>query len=535
MKARAERARGRRSAWLALGVPGLGLAMLLGVLAWGAAAGRFPGYLLAMGGIAVAITLLGVVWQQGGSLRDTAASLVYTFFVFLSCIFAYLVVANRGASADLTAFRIHSLSPQTVAFLEELQSTVRVSAFAEVQDHGNLRPFFDLYERVSDRVQFEINDPTIDVGAARQFDDRVDPGDVFISVYDGGELSRRLRIRLRAGDWGRENILTNGLLQATSDTAGRIYFTIGKGERRVTVPEGGGDATRPPVARFAQLLADGIMPVHEVRLFDEDRVPADCELLVLAGPTNDLFDSEREMVLNYLDEGGALYLMLDPLFAADRAFPNMDTVLAHLGLRSPNEVLVDPRVRDNRRLDAALTVFDQHAIVTRSGAQEVWTRGARPVDPVPEDSPRNPEVMPFAGLPPGSWRQDAAETAVTMRIEPPAGGAAESPISVAAAVTYPTPDGARGPAARAVVIGDSDLASDPLIGATPDTARMLLQAANWLSRPEQRLDIPPKLLEPSSLVLTQARYWTVLGVLLLVGLVLLAGGTAATTWRRRSG
>jgi hypothetical protein len=88
--------------------------------------------------------------------------------------------------------------------------------------------------------------------------------------------------------------------------------------------------------------------------------------------------------------------------------------------------------------------------------------------------------------------------------------------------------------ARAVVFGDVDFVGNALIDMT-DARVLLLHSVNWLGAREERIQVPPRMAEASVLVLTQGRYWTIMGTLLLIGLGLLVGGVTHTVVRKRFG
>ena len=115
------------------------------------------------------------------------------------------------------------------------------------------------------------------------------------------------------------------------------------------------------------------------------------------------------------------------------------------------------------------------------------------------------------------------------------------PISIAAAVSAPVgdakpaPDGegsAPKPETRLVVFGDSDFASNQLLGAGRN-ADLFMNAVNWLAQQEDMIAIRPRDPEDRRITMTAAqqqfvRWFT---ILVIPGLVLLAGVRA--WWVRR--
>lgn len=512
-------------------LPFLGMAMLLGTLGWGVKLGAFPGWLLGMGACAIALLLAGIVWQERGSLRDTLASLVYCAFVILAVVFAYLIAANNSQRIDLTRAAIHTLSEQTISFLETLETPIRVTAFAEPRDHAQLRRFFDLYEARTDKLSFEIYNPESDIAVARRFEANVYPGDTFAVAHDGGVETRRERFTLSMRNQYRESVLTNALLKIDRGGGQSVYFLSGHRERPLAKPEG--ERRDPSIQVFADLVGQRLMPTRSLILRQQARVPEDAAVVVIAGPAVDLFDPEREMLIDYLDEGGALFVLFDPTFDA-QDLDNLKAVLAHAGIGAPNSVLIDKYGdRDFRNILADRG--SDHPVVATAGDLLLKLFLAREFELAPElATGATRRVEPLLVSKSSVWREDPMSFLRRGRPQEPADREEIHERIVAVASSWPTAGGTRRGAARVIVVGDADflanenlLAKDPLV--------FSLHALNWLAQRDDLLAIPPKLVAPSAFVMTQKRFWLLVGCLLAIGLGILAGGVSATVARRRMG
>jgi hypothetical protein len=83
-----------------------------------------------------------------------------------------------------------------------------------------------------------------------------------------------------------------------------------------------------------------------------------------------------------------------------------------------------------------------------------------------------------------------------------------------------------------VVLGDSDFASDGLIGSGAN-AVLLDNAFNWLLARESLLGIPPKKPEQVRLSLTGSQLLAIYGFVALLPLAAIGGGIAVYLKRRR--
>lgn len=517
-------------------LPILGLMMLLGTLLWGTIQGAFSTPLMLMGAVAVALIALGLVWQERGSVRDTAASLVYCFFVLLAGVFLYLIVANNSRPVDLTRYRIHTLSEQTVQFLDSLRTPIRVTVFARQRDFLPLRTLCDLYEAESPMIDFELYDPEADISMAHRFGDNVTAGSAFAVAYDGSKELRRHRFRLELTDANQESILTNALLTVESGSDEKIYYLTGHKERTLETPQNAGQrAEEYGWEQFIGIITESVMPVEKLRLMDRVQVPLDAAVVVIAGPTSDLLDSERERLIQYLDEGGSVLVALDPVFntASGGGFDNLRRVTDHAGIYTSNALLADPRGQPQQEYILTAPASD-HPIVDRAGDLLMAFFMARPLQlDTQRIDPPGLSVTPLLVSANEVVSQDVEEL-MNRNSRSQSRDREANRYVLAAAASYPTPAKGRGDTARVVVFGDADFLADSLL-VNEDHRIVGQHTINWLAMRDDRLAIPPRVIPPSSFVLTQKRLWLIIGSLLLIGLTVLVGGVSYTMARRRLG
>lgn len=514
-------------------LPAVGILMLFATLAWGAWTGEFSTVLLMMMLVSVGVLIVGVVSQEAGAFRDTAASLVYCVCVLLAGIGLYLVTTNYSQRIDLTEHRIHSLSTQTVQMLQTLENPMEITVFAEARDHETFRRLFDLYTQHSNMVRFVLHDPVTASAAAREFDARILPNTAYITIpgqEDAPSRDRYHRFVLNPGDPYRENVLSNAIQRVDSGSADRIYFLTGHQERsRERRPDAPRDAPDLSWSHFAAMVTDSILPVEDLELFRRGRIPDDAAAIVIASPAIDLNDREREILLDYIMDGGSLFVTLDPLYNA-RPKPNLGKVLAAMGIQMPERELVDPAAP--RRREVLVVASQDHPVTEELAGITFVFNGVREVVVDPEIAhPGRPMAESIMITPSPVSRLDIdrtiARTGVTEATE-------ASRAIVAAASMLPVPEGTRRSTARVIVVGDGDFLSNERLLETPP-ALLGLNAMRWLAEPENTIAIPPKTFPPSSFTMTPQRFWLMIGLLLLIGVTLLGGGLSFTLARRKLG
>ena len=100
------------------------------------------------------------------------------------------------------------------------------------------------------------------------------------------------------------------------------------------------DRTADGLSRLAEALTTAGHRVSELLLVIEDPDPTEADLVIVAGPRQDLFAEELDWLGRRLDAGGAVLVLIDP-----RPLPRLEAFLAELGVIAREGVLLDPRTR----------------------------------------------------------------------------------------------------------------------------------------------------------------------------------------------
>ena len=230
---------------------------------------------------------------------------------------------------DLTENQLFTLAPQTQEILQNLQQPVKVWIFSpqpNPQDEALLQSYQRLGEQ---RFSFEFVDPQVRPGLAQEFGLR-DFGDVYLEVLSEDESSRRREfLGSVKTELLSESRLTNTIQRAIADRTPQVYFLQGHGEHAIEAVSGG-------LSQAVRSLRDRNYNAQPLNLAERSQVPADADVVVVAGPKRALFESEVEALRDYLNAGGSLFLMLDP-----GSFTQLDSLLQEWGVRLDNRFAVD--------------------------------------------------------------------------------------------------------------------------------------------------------------------------------------------------
>jgi hypothetical protein len=429
------------------------------------------------------------------------------------------VVAERtNLRFDLTPTRGLSLSPVTRKVLAEVAAPLRITVFFR---RGTREQYADLLERfqaVNRHVAFELMDLDRFPDRARSFG---------VTQYGRAaiEYGGHRAVVLAAP----EEQLAGGVLRVLRGRERRVLFTTGHGER---TPGGDQDG----YGRLASALeAENYGPAGRSLL--EGPVPAETDLVVVAGPKHDFLPQELAELARYLQAGGGVLLFLDPA-----SLPNLTAFLATMGIRLGDDFIVD---RDRRLLGtdglaAVVELFKRGNPVSDPSANPIESGVVLPSARTVDVATAVPgiDAESIARTAPTAWAM--ADAARARRGEEPSEAKHDTRGAASVVVWAQILAGTDQPPGRLVVVGDADFASDAYLDLLGNRD-LALNAVAWAGGEEaltgMRNKSVPEVLRPlSPLVLTeaQARAVFLAGVVVEPAAVLLVGLTLVGL-RRRAG
>ncbi len=426
-------------------------------------------------------------------------------------IFGLLVVVNIFSNRfswrlDTTAARQFSLADQTRNILKNLDQPVQITGFFKSGEEARARELLNEYKHFSDQLRISFTDPDKEPGLAKKYG--IKAYGTFVIEANGKE---------EKVEKSEEESITNAIIKVTRDGKKMLYFVMGHGEKDIDNSEQWGLNT----AKTA--LADENYDMMKIVLAEQFEVPADCAVLVIAGPQSDLFPNERSMIDAYLQRGGKLLLMVDP-----DAGPSYAALAAAWGFKLGNDVVVDASGL-GQLFGAGPTIpivseYEQHAI-TRDFSLMTFYPEARSINRISEDA-GGMQYHEIAKTSPRSW---AETTPLTVgRINFDAGQDVRGPITLVAAAeksaaTAPPQDGAASKT-RLVVFGDSDFASNSYFR-IQGNGDFFLNAVSWLAEEEDLISVRARDPEDRRINLTQTQSTLILyiGVILLPLAIFIAG------------
>ena len=477
-------------------------------------------------------------WMRRWGAALNLAITVAAVLVIVACV-NYLVIRHYTRfhwSRDLEA----QLTKRTQTILASLTNDIKIIAYYNSKDvlFPRVKGLLDEYEIASPRIHVQFVDYMRDIGTAQQikqqyqlnsvsdknlviFDSNgrhktVYEGD--LSEYDTSKLIRGETNEVERTHFKGELLFTSKIFAVANERSPVAYFLIGHGE---DPPDNATDANG--YGQFVALLAnENNFDCRRLQLVGTNEVPADCNVLIVAGPKQALDRSELDAIQRYLEQGGRMLIAFSSDTVRAHRLTGLERLLARWGVDVGENMVVDYQHSFSKGLDVVPVDLGKHPVVNslaNSRVQLVMPRTIRALRPAARSDETKVEELLLT----------SPETLLTdMRTvdRTPKGSQ-----SLMVAVEKGVPALQRG-STRLVVIGDSLLWGNKGIDALANR-HLAASVANWLVSQNILLtDIPARPISNYRVVMTQGQLRTVQGMLLL-GMpagVLLVG---VLVWLRR--
>lgn len=427
---------------------------------------------------------------------------VYVLVVLAILVAINVVAARHNKSWDLTKNHRHSLSDESTRIVQGLDHPLRLIDFNRTSDFGHDRQLLEPYARASNDVKIEYVDPDRHPDQAKQY-----------SIQNYGTLIVAYGGRTQTVDQMDEQNVTNAIVRVLKGASKIVYFVEGEGERSP------GDTGRNGYSDLEQTLQSENFMVKTLVLAQSPKIPEDCSVLVVAGPTHDLLAPEVQAIDAYLQKGGRALFLLN----MEANGPLVDYLENALNVKLTPDVVVDTsgigRLFGASELMPIAAHYDPGPITKEMGQVATLFPYARTVEPGNSATSRA-VVQTLVETTPASFATTHIQ-GNQVRVDPKTDRRGPLPLGISGTLPATKKDA---PEARFAVYGSPDFVSNAILGFNGNRD-LMLNTMNWLSSQEHFITIRPKAPEntPVNLSAAQMRiiFWSVLVVFPLC--VILAG------------
>lgn len=477
----------------------------------------------------------------------------HTFDVLLrtALVLGVVVMVNYLGGRWYERFRLNAearqpLSPRTVGLLQSITNEVKIILYFDRNEplYNLVTALLDDYQEVNPRLRVTTVDYIRDAGAALKLKEEYqNQGLANVStnkdlvIFDcegriktvhGRELAQYIvekdphgnpadgpmQFKRRVMFYG-ESLFTSALIAVLNPKPFKACYLTGHREPSLD------DMSESGYQTFLSVLLQNRIEPEACVLVGTNNIPADCNLLIVAGPLDPLPETEREKIDDYLRGGGRMLALLN---SGNISKPSgLEKILNGWGVGVLNAVVLDPKNTQGRGDAMVFDFSPDHPVVNALHRSALHLILPRPVG-------RLNVSAPLADAP---RVEELAFTSADAEVRPAVvRGPRRFPLAVA--VEKGNVKGViteRG-TTRIVVVGDSLFLTNHQIKSAGNEDFVHL-AVNWLLERTQLLQgLGPRPVAEYRINLGAAQRHTVQWLLLgaIPGVVLLFGGLV---WLRR--
>ena len=261
-----------------------------------------------------------------------------TLAVFVGLILMNLIIGQFSPQIDMTESGHFTLTEQTFQVVDQIQSPVNFyGLWRPGMENPQLTEVIALYLARNRNIRLEVVDPNRNPGLVSRFD-RGNEGIPEGSLVVEGERGFRVISPMDMYDFSfnqrggstlmgisMERRITAALLFAATGRTPVIYEIVGRQE---SLLENFGMQSVVERENFV---------VNQLNLIQSD-IPEDASILIINTPRADITQGEADKILNYLDRGGRLMILVD---SRVRELPMLNFIMASYGMQFDFGYLVE--------------------------------------------------------------------------------------------------------------------------------------------------------------------------------------------------
>ena len=252
--------------------------------------------------------------------------------LFVSYYCLYLAMNyHELPSLDVTENKIHTLSDASKNVMSQIENDVEIYAFGfpkQASIFNLLEQYHKANEKITYRTITKEDDYTI-VNKYNLMDD------YHVLIIKSGESEKLVdNSEFETLDYTinqyidiTEQVITNSILSLVEENKPVVYFT-----------EGHNEYTDDDLYTIQYFLSNEAFTVKRVNLFTAQEMPEDCDILAIMAPTSDFYESEVDLIKNYISKGGNLYISLE-ILQNDKEYKNLQTILDEYGVTFENGII----------------------------------------------------------------------------------------------------------------------------------------------------------------------------------------------------
>lgn len=273
------------------------------------------------------------------SFRLGGYSVLISVIVIAIAVFAVLTVDSLSAKytkLDMTDTSIYSLSEESVNIAKAVDKDVTIYLLAQNgSEDYRIQSIIEKYAGYNDKIKLEAKDPVVFPSFAKQYtNENITNNSLIVTCNEKSRYIPQSDIYKTTTDYSSyssttefdaENQITSAINFVVSDDLPKLYHTTGHGE-----------------PAFSSAVSSDIekqnITAEEISLLTASQIPDDADLLVINCPQSDIAQNEKDLILNYLKNGGKL-ILISGYNGVD--MPVLNELMSSYGVKRENKLVFE--------------------------------------------------------------------------------------------------------------------------------------------------------------------------------------------------
>ena len=264
-------------------------------------------------------------FNLSGGIAFLIALLVLAVFVPINLITSYY-----DKVIDMTPSGKYTLNEKTAQILDDASDKhIDIYFLSEMRYVEEVPQYLPLYHTLTelesrDNITLTCFDPNKEKDLADSLDPdgvfSISDGDIFV-VCDG--ITKKIGFRKLFQqdsngilEYAGEELVAGAVYACTTGNLPTVYFLSGYGSKTL----------ENDYSNFASAIKTDNYRIAELDLSQVDKVPENASILYLTAPEKDIPDSDRDKLVEYIDNGGSVSMYLPPCDTKGR-FKNIEYIL----------------------------------------------------------------------------------------------------------------------------------------------------------------------------------------------------------------
>jgi ABC-type uncharacterized transport system involved in gliding motility auxiliary subunit len=225
-----------------------------------------------------------------------AQAALYTVIALAILVLLNFLANRYNKSFDTTTNKRFTLSDQTAKIAGGLKQNVTITYWDQPAKFIQARDLLDRYKNLSTKIDVEYND----VDKKRTQAIAAGVKTIPAIIIQSGERKQEAKSLT-------EEEITGAIVRAIKVGQRTVCFTTGSGEHALS-----DETSRDALSKAKELIEKNNYKTDVLKLVEKPEIPADCTIVVVAGPKHDMLAPEVNALKAHVEGGGRALFMVDP-------------------------------------------------------------------------------------------------------------------------------------------------------------------------------------------------------------------------------